>query len=403
MSGTYKAAGGENWNDVARGTTGNDLDAAKIARANPGVRTPLLPGTVVQVPFEPPEVVEALAAKLAIKIDGIELGTFDSFALSMSIDAISKCGFSTPNEIETRELFRPLSNPTVTVEANGSRVFTGRAESPTPANSPDSRVLDISCYSLPGILERVPPPLTAFPLEFTRANLPAIAADLCAYHGIAVDFQADPGAVFERVDIKQNQMVLDFLSDLAGQRGPVITSGAAGELVFWNGIPPGNPIARYEKGLSPAELVSVTIDEDRYYSSVTGTIPAKSKDGSPGESFTVENPFSTDIVRPYTYEARNIDPGELETAVTAAAARMFAGVFVATLELSSWHTENGETFMPNRTIELRSPDDFINDFYEFLITDVVLSKSSGEERASVNLALPGVYSGELPEALPWDG
>jgi prophage tail gpP-like protein len=403
MSSTYTTRGGETWNEVARNTTGNDLDAAKIQRANPGALAPLLPGVILQIPLEAPEIVVASSVDLEVSVWGQPIGTFHAFALVSSIDAVAKCGFNVPNEQETRALFQPLSSPDITVNIGGSREFTGRADSPIPLNKPDSRLLDISCYSTPGILERVSPPMAAFPLEFTQANLPAIVGDLCSYHSIAIDFQAPPGPLFKEVDITPNQKIFAFLSGLSAQRGPVLTSGPFGELVVWTGVDPGNPVSRLEKGLAPASSVSVEIAEDRYYSSVTGIIPAKTKKRRPGVSFTVDNPHANDLVRPYSFEAKNLDPGELETAVLVAAGRMFAGVFSVNLELSTWFDDSGELYRPNTTIELKSPDDFIPDFYEFLIASVVLSASAGVKTASLSLVLPGVFSGQIPEVLPWQG
>jgi prophage tail gpP-like protein len=242
--------------------------------------------------------------------------------------------------------------------------------------------------------------LSAFPLEFTNANLPAIADELCSFYGVSVDFQAPSGAVFERVDIQPNDTILGFLSKLASQRGPVITSDSSGQLVFWSGAETGSPVARYEKGYAPADRVSTVIDEGAYYSSVTGYVPARTKAGGQGERFTVANPHATNVVRPYTFEARDIAPGELEGAVQTAAGRMFAGVFSAGMELATGY-HGGGLFLPNTTVELKSPDDYIPDFYEFLITDVVLTKAAGIEKASLSLALPGVFSGEIPEVMPW--
>lgn len=401
MSGTYRAAGGEGWSDVARSATGNDIDASKIARANPGVPVPIPAGTLLQIPFPQNEVVTGTAAELELVVNSEQIGTFDNFSLALSIDAIAKCSFTVPNEPETRAIFAPLSSPTVEINANGVRIFTGRSETPSPANEPESRSLEVSCYSSPGILERANPPLSAFPLEYTNANLTAIAEELCAFHGISIDWQASSGAIFERVDIGPNDGILSFLSDLAAQRGPVITSNAFGQLVFWNSVSQGSPVARYEKGYAPAQRVATTISEENYYSSVTGYVPSKTKKNVKGERFTVENPYATDIVRPYTFEAEDISPGELETAVQSTAGRMFAGVFSAGIEIATWYTEDGEMFQPNTTMELKSPDDYINDFYEFLVTDVVLSKAAGVEVTSMTLALPGAFSGEIPSVMPW--
>jgi prophage tail gpP-like protein len=401
LSGTYRTNAGDTWNLVARQTTGNDVDASKIQRANPGIIEPIPAGTVLQIPVESTADVTAGAGELELTAGGKSIGTFDGFSLSRSIDAIAKCGFTVPNEPETREIFIPLMSPDVTVDAGGNRKFTGRAESPQPNNATDNKTLGLGCYSIPGILEISNPPLSSYPLEWTEMNLVQIASELCSLHGVSVDFQADTGARFKRVDIKPGSPVLGFLADLASQRGPVISSDEFGRLVFWTGKAPGAPVSRLTKGLHPCESVSVSIDESRYYSSVTGTIPAKSKKGKGGKQFTVKNPHATGLVRPFVYEVPDIDEGELETAVETMAGRMFAAIFSAQVDVAAWEDGAGNIYDPNTTIELKSEEDLIPDFYEFLIADVTLNQSAGTRTASLNLVIPGAYSGVIPEAMPW--
>jgi prophage tail gpP-like protein len=243
-------------------------------------------------------------------------------------------------------------------------------------------------------------------MEWTDSNLLTIATDLCLPHGVYCDFQAPSGPSFKRVDIQPGGMVLQFLADLAQQRGPVISSSPHGSMLVWEGVQPGNPVARFEDG-QPGVRIKATIDEDRYYSSVTGTVPARTKRGGKkdrgaGAKFTVRNPYANDQVRPYNVEFSDIDPGELETAVEALAGRVFSDIVSVGVELARWTDDNGKILEPNTTVLLKSPDYYIEDWYEFLIADVMLFQSSdGARTASMRCTLPGAYTGEIPGVLPW--
>ena len=405
MSGTYKAIGGEDWNMVARATTGNDIDADKIRQANPGMPIPLRPGMTVQIP----EILESVPVDLddvSIIVNGQQIKTFDDLEIAFSIDAITKATFTVPNEIETRSIFKPLSSPMVTIGVNGNVLLTGRCESPEPVSGGNKRTLKISCYSSPGILERCHRPLTAFPFEWTNANLLQIANELCLPHGVACVFQAPPGALFERVDIQPGTSILDFISELAQQRGPVMTSDAMGQLIVWTGVAAGSPVAQLKKGTPPVEDLNLVIDESKYYSSVTGYIPAKTKRRglkALGRSFefTVRNPHATDIVRPYEMEFTDIGEGELVVAVNTLAGRMFADIVSVDAELTTWFDDNGAVYTPNTTLTVESEEDFISVPYEFLIADVTLRITAEAQTASLRLTLPGVYSGIIPAVLPW--
>lgn len=406
MSGTYRAKGGETWNLVARVATGDDINAAKIQRANPGVPSPIPAGTLLQIPSDDIEPSFELLDDIRITVDGQQVGTFNELEVGLSVDAITKAAFTVPNEPETRAIFKPLSAPRITIMANREVLLTGRCESPAPTRAQRLRTLSVTAYSHPGILERCHPPLSAFPLEWTNANLLQISKDLCLFHGINCDFRADSGPLFERVDIRPGGAVLDFLTDLARQRGPVLSSSPEGRLVVWNGVAPGGPVAKYVNGVAPVDSVSVAFDESKYYSSVTGWTPAKTKrrgkkDKGRGAEFTVQNPFATDQVRPFEAEFPDIDAGELETAVNTMAGRMFADIVSVNLEVAGWKDDHGSLLKPNTTVMLTSEEDFIPKPYEFLVADVSLKQSSQAQTASLRLTLPGVYSGEIPEVMPW--
>jgi prophage tail gpP-like protein len=404
--GRHIASGGETWSDIARVTTGDDLDAARIQQANPGVLAPIAAGTSLQIPEE----IEGSPADIPgvqISVNGKALGTWDGLEVAESIDAVAKARFVVPNEPEIRALFRPLSAPKIDISVDGEVLLSGRGVTPETVQGGNSRNLMVSAYAHPGVLEFSMPPISAMPLEWTDSDLTRIANDLCLHHGVGCDFRAEPGPVFKRVDIQENQEVLGFLSDLARQRGPVISSGDDGKLVVWTGVSAGRPVSDLEKGRAPVYAVEPpVIDESKFYSSVTGYIPAKTKrrgkkSNGRGAELTVQNPFATDQVRPFTVELPDIDEGELEAAVKTVAGRLFSDIFSITVHLATWRDDSGNLYKPNTTVRFKSEEDFINDSFEFLIADVTRVQSAESRTTSLRLVLPGVYSGEIPEALPW--
>lgn len=386
---------------MARHTTGNDIDASEIKRANPSVRSPIPAGTIIQIPMSvsTPDVVDP--GDLVIRIDGLRIGTFGDFELAMSIDAVSKCAFTVPNEPETRAIFVPLRSQRITIDHFGERLFTGRCESPRLNNEPSLKILEISCYSTPGVLERSTPSIEKFPLEWKHALLEQITNDLCLEHGISVNYETPTTARFKRVDIDPGRGTLEFISELAGQRGVLVSDNSNGELLLHRGRSSGEVVSYLEKGKHPTESVTVTIDESRYYSSVTGIVPAKSRRGKIGAKFTVKNPHATDIVRAFTFDAKDIDKGELEHATNSVAGRMFAEIVSCIAEVCTWNNDRGEVYRPGQLVALSSDEDFIGEPYKFQISMVTLKRAAGIQTAFLNLSLPGVYSGEIPEKLPW--
>lgn len=402
MSGIYRTQAGDTWSIVARVTTGIDTDADTIRRANPGVGDPIPAGTILQIPIDRSEPLPASRADgLVISCNSQTLGTVSSFSLALSIDAIAKAAFSVPNERETRALLKPFTNPGIQIDRKGKRIFTGRAFTPRNSSSESGASLEVDCFSRPGVLELVPLPASAFPWEYFNANLQAVAGDMCSYHGIPAVFKTDTGPVFEHVDIKPTDIVLPYLAGLAAQRGPLITSSEKGELVFWAENPAGSPVDRLDEDWPIVESVEPSLVEERWYSSVTGYVPHKAKKRQPGAVYTVRNPHAGDLIRTYTFEARDIEPGELPHVVEIAAGRMMAGAIGFAVVVAKWEDRSGNLYRPNTTIELKAPTRFVEDYHEFLITDVVLSREADAQKAALTLTLPGVFSGVIPKGLPW--
>lgn len=403
MSGIYRAVDGDTFGLIARKTSGLDTDAARLKRANPGITEPIKAGTTIQIPGGLIAEAPILSGEdLEIVVDGVRLGIFDGFSLTYSVDAIRKAGFELPNEQQVRDIFVPLSSKEIKISFDGDTLLTGRIESPAAKNNPDAKTLGVSCYSLPGTLENSNPPASAFPLEFKDSNLEEITQQLCDLFGLDSFFDFEPGAKFKKVDIKEQDLVLAFLMKLAEQRNFVIADDQFGTLVFWRGEGLGGPVATWDPSLSHVNSIDGNINEGSYHSTVTGVMPARCKKKKQGKRYTVENPYKTGIIRPLTKEAKDIDEGELETFTRTLAGRMFGQVFKLTVKLSTWLDDNGALLAPNTLVRLKDPDNYVNDYYEFLIRNVTLEKNGSERTASVDLVLPSVFSGIIPESLPWE-
>jgi hypothetical protein len=103
------------------------------------------------------------------------------------------------------------------------------------------------------------------------------------------------------------------------------------------------------------------------------------------------------------FKIDDTEPGDGPQAVRAKLARMFANIAAYDVEdLPTWRAPKGGLFTPNTTIELHAPDVMVYQPYEFLIRNVRFKADADTQTASLGLVLPGAFSGETPESLPWD-
>lgn len=237
-----------------------------------------------------------------------------------------------------------------------------------------------------------------------QAVLDAFDAQIAAQRSKILTLPGPPMSLdtpFRRVALKPDQSAFDFLAKLAKQRNFVLTDSVGGELLFWRSIAPGAPRARFVEGQPPLISVSATFAPQDYFSEITGI--AKTRSGKAGSRFTVANPFGADFIRPDVFSPDDTDSGDLEQAVRARMGRMFAGAASYTVTVPTWRDASGEIWRPNTTVTLNAPGAMVYRETEMVIRDVTFDVGDNDaQTATLSLVLPGAFSGEIPEVLPWD-
>lgn len=411
MSTTYSVIAGDTFDSIARKKYGTEKEADRISRANPGVAEPLSAGTVLTVPVLPGAPQNLLTQapadrddEVAILIDGQRFRFWDKVRITRAIDSMDTVEFGAPFDAHApgfKESFRPFSFKPVVITVGGSPLFTGTMVGVSPVVENSQRVISVSGYSLPGVLNDCTPPASSFPLEFNDQGLRDIATAIAAPFGLTVLFEADQGAVFERVACEPGKKALAFLTELAKQRNLIISSTERGALVFRQSADSGRPVARFQQGSAPVLSVTPFFSPQEYYSHITGIEPVIV--GLEGSQFTVKNPRLQGVTRPITFNAPDTLDADVKGAVEAKAGRMFGNMASYSVRVATWRDPNGDLWRPNTLIKLLAPEAMIYNEYEFVIRSIEFSRERAVETATLDLVIPGSFSGKVPETLPWDG
>lgn len=402
---------GDTFDSIARRVYGTESEAGRIRRANPGVSEPLVPGTTVVTPSAPsapkdrPQRAPARTDdEVAVLIDGARFRFWDSVRITRSIDAMDTVEFGAPFDPDSpgmRETFRPFSYKPLGVTVGGGPLFTGTMVGIDPVLSRDNTTIAASGYSLPGVLNDCTPPPSSFPLEFNGQDLRGIAATVAGDFGLSVEFPDGPGPVFERVACDPGKKGLAFLIELAQQRNLIVRSSSTGALVFFRPGQAGPPVARLRQGASPVLSVTPQFNPQQYHSHVTGIEPVTV--GTGGGQYTVRNPRLRDVIRPITFTAQDTEGGDVTAAVEAKAGRMFGSMASYSVQVSTWRDSNGDLWAPDTTVALEAPDAMVYSEYSFTVRSVAFDQDSDQQTATLDLVIPGSFSGQQPEALPWEG
>lgn len=390
----------------------------KIIEANPQIKGKnIYPGQILIIPDETENIINHTQVKeppltidsdnddsISILIDNNKFSFFTDYSMTFNIDTFDTFSFSAPfdDSIEIyRDVFRPMSFKPAYIYYSGDLIFTGTLLAPEPSVNPDAKTISISGYSKPGILNDCNMPITSFPLEFNNQTIKQIADIICKPYGIQNRFLVSPGNPFEKISFEIEKKIFSFLSDLANQRGMLITNDKMGKLVFWLSEL-GNPIGNFKEGELPFISCSPSFDYQNFFSHITGVTTTKEDKNSESYTYTNNYLIKQGTMRSYNFTAEDMKDSEIKSTVLSKAGYMFGNSVTYNLLIYGHKNAKGELFQKNNSITLQSPGAMIYRDTEFLIKSFTMKRTNEGDTTEFTLVLPGAYTGELPEVFPWE-
>lgn len=405
---SYVVREGDTFSTAARNVYGDDTRASVLRGANPGVIEPLRAGTVLTTPpsqsssNRPQPLPASSVDEVAMLLDGTRFRYWQRVSVGLSLDAPSTVEFDSPwdpDNATLRTAFRPFRFPPLSVTVGGEALFSGTLVNPEPTLGERSITMTASGYATCGVLQDATAPPSVWPVEYDNLTLDQIATSVCEPFGLVPVFDAPVGAAFQRVALDAGEIIWMWLSDLAKQRGLIIRSNAEGQPLFTQPQSEG-PVARLIQGQPPITEIRPTFNPQEYYSHVTAHKPTLLGDN--GGEYTAKNPFTEDVLRPFVFEPSDTEEGDVRVAAEAKLARMFANMVTWEIDVIGWRTPGGQLFEPGQTVTLLAPAAMVYTETELLVREIILNRDDSAQTATLTVCLPGGFSGETPESLPWD-
>lgn len=371
-------------------------------------------GEILTIPDETENIVNPNAVKaspltintdnkdgITIKIAGNDFEFYTGFSLTSNIGSLDTVSVDLPNFDKDiyNETFQALSYKQASIYFGKDLFFDGIMLAPVRDTEPNSKILSLTLYPRCGVLSDCTFPVSIYPIEYNGLTLKDIAEEAARIFGIKVEFIGDPGAAFEKVAPEPTTKILDFLVGLAKQRGFLITNNVSGDLLIWK-AEITDSLAFFKEGEIPFISCSPSFSPQNYYSEITGLTPATETKAA--ETYTWKNPFLKNVFRPFTAEVDDIEDSDLQASVEALAGRMFGSVAKYNLQINSLRNKDGIFFKKNKIITAIAPNSDIFIEFDFLIEQSILTRNDeSADNASIDLVLPGAYTGSLPEVIPW--
>lgn len=344
-----------------------------------------------------------MRSNTTIKIGGLEFGGFWDLSVEFHLDSYASFSFSAPFEpdnAEFRSRFRPFSFTPIELDIDGERKLTGVIIGVDPNTDPDSRTVAVSGYARPGVLHDANMPVSEWPLEYNGLDFAQLADRICSPFGFGVVVEGDIGGAFRRVALDPDGSPQTLLADLAKQRGFILSDTPEGDVRVRKAAVDGVARATLVEGQLPlGNAITVQFDPQKYPTAVTGIGGARA--GREGSNHTVQNPHGGGVVRPFVFKPDDTETGDVPAAAEARLGFMLGNLASWSVDLPTWKDPGGSLWEPNTTLLVTAPSAMIYEETRLIVRKVQLDDTADEQTAKLDLALPGAFSGEIPESLPW--
>ena len=107
-------------------------------------------------------------------------------------------------------------------------------------------------------------------------------------------------------------------------------------------------------------------------------------------------------MRPLSFTTPDTANADVTTAVNAKIGRMFGEMVNYSIRVATWRDSFNKLWKTNTTLTLLVPDAMIYNEYEFIIRNIGFEQDGDARTATLDLVLPGSFSGQIPSGLPWD-
>ena len=298
-----------------------------------------------------------------------------------------------PTDAAQSQLLRPFGYQKEKCYLGEDQVINGIMPTTASKGSPNGIFKNLKGYSLPADIvdSNVKPPF-----EQTNVTLAERAKTLTANYPFSVVFDVSSDAPFDRVTANASDKVAAHLLGLAQQRGVLMTSTAAGELLFTVANVTGKPVDSLVDNFPPGIDYEINFDGRKRYHEYL--VRAQSP-GRRRRSKAIHKTASAfdERVPAYRYrstEADNTEIGNLQRAADWDRSKTVAEALTIPYPVSGWYTANDTLWQENTIVTVTSQILHVPDGFNFLIREVEYIFDAKGTRTILGLIPPQVYSGE---------
>lgn len=349
-----------------------------------------------------------LGLKINDRIRNRKIDYFNNFTLGLKYDSVgSTFGFGfyfNPDNSELKDLLCVGHYHECSVTFNDETLLTGFILSQNFSDSSVRKFVQITGYSLPGVLADCTIPPNIYPLQSNGLSLKQIAQRLLNPFKLKmkVDSAVESlmNSTFNVSTANETQTIENYLSSLASQKNIVITHTELGEVLFTKAKTKQTPILDFDvpAGNSiPGTEMSLNFNGQAMHSHITVMKQADS-DGGNASEYTIRNPYVINSVyRPTTITQSSGDDNDTQKAAKTALSAELKNLKL-TITTDRWVVD-GKILKPNNLITVINPAIYLYKKSTWFIESIDFKGDNKETTAVLTCVLPEVYSNETPDYL----
>jgi prophage tail gpP-like protein len=358
---------------------------------------------------------------MQIKVNGKLFNYFNSVVISTTLDTIASTftftGDMNAADADSVALFKPLTYAKVEFfDDNSNLLSTGTIVHWGFKSSAEPHLVQLSGYSLPGVLDDCQIPYSLYPLQSDNLTLAEIVQHLIKPFGLKLivydSVAKEAGQLIAKTVAKVDETIKDYICKVANQKNVVVSHDIHGNLILFRPdikAPPKMLLT----GKNTLDM-DLEIDGTKLHSTIT-TLRQPSR-GTGKNDFTdetdldnVSNPdqpkgkvfkiSSIDTVtnplvgtfRPYVHKLSKLSFYDTQRASLNMRAAELKNIRV-NFSLNSW-----EPISVGDVIQVLNPEIFINKTANMILESTVIQQSGERQTMTGVLVLAETFNGNEPQ------
>lgn len=369
---------------------------------------------------------------MKIRVNNQSFINFEDLTIDSQLDSVASIfsisayfDFDNP---EHKVLFKPLSyNKIEIIDDDDSKLLTGTILNHDFDAKSTTELIQISGYSLPGVIEDCNVPYSMYPLESLKMNLGEIARKLIKPFGLQLivdsSVQKDVNLVYPKTVCEPEDSIKDYLSKLAAQRNIVISHTTDGHLLMFRPDSKAKSVELFTEQNTTSMTLSV--NGQSMHSQLTVLRQPKMKKEKTEKQKKVSTPAQYDSngyeIEPPKVEVKTVKErpkaqffdtikNPMINAFRPAVKKMTEGEDVSTesavknLISDEYRNikftisiDNWKRIKPGDIIDVESKRLFLAGKIRLMIESISKTANASEKNMVINAVLPETFTGDIPK------